>query len=276
MPRLVPRERPLPRRLKGTALGEVLLEGTRGELQEVLVAAQATSSAYTRRMKAPSCAAMPRQPPRGGGGDGGDGRRRRMGGCGLAGTPGAAAARLRLRRRRRRPPTPPPGRTPAHLSSKAASPLARSSDGRAAHTAPSDPGGEPGSATPVASARIATQTYSKHSSDPSPSPRCQISVRGPMSAPNSSRPDDRRRRARNGPGPSRRGFHAVARRRRVRRRPPPRAAARRGREAPKVGELRHNRGGITREGHAEEHLQRRRRRLRARRKSRASLASSRP
>ena len=41
VPRLVPRERSaLPRRLKGTALGEVLLEGTGGEFQEVLVAAQ--------------------------------------------------------------------------------------------------------------------------------------------------------------------------------------------------------------------------------------------
>ena len=52
----------------------------------------------------------------------------------------------------------------AHLSSKTARPCARSSAERPAHTAPSDPGGEPGSATPDASARIATQTYSKHSS----------------------------------------------------------------------------------------------------------------
>ena len=37
-------------------------------------------------------------------------------------------------------------------------------------------------------------------------------------------------------------------------------------KAPKVGELRHDRGGITRERNAEEHLQRRRRRLRARAK----------
>mmetsp|Transcript_6462 Transcript_6462/g.25047 ORF Transcript_6462/g.25047 Transcript_6462/m.25047 type:complete len:229 (-) Transcript_6462:773-1459(-) len=124
-----------------------------------------TSSAYTRRIKAPSC--IDDAPATSAGvaaatattdGDGG------TGGCGPPVCGDAAAAAAAALAAAAAADAAAGEDACAHLSSKAASPLARSSDGRAAHTAPRDPGGEPGSATPVASARIATQTYSKHSS----------------------------------------------------------------------------------------------------------------
>mmetsp|Transcript_6461 Transcript_6461/g.25040 ORF Transcript_6461/g.25040 Transcript_6461/m.25040 type:complete len:296 (-) Transcript_6461:10-897(-) len=81
VPRLVPRDgAPLPRRLKGTALGEVLLEGTRGELQEVLVAAQVNELGVHAADK--GAVVYRRRPGNlrgGGGGDGDDGRGRRHG-----------------------------------------------------------------------------------------------------------------------------------------------------------------------------------------------------
>ena len=280
VPGLVTRERAaLPRRLKGAALGEVLLEGTRGELQEVLVAAQRDElGVHPADEGAVARGGRPGNLRGGGGGDGsdyGDGAIGSPGVCRACGDAAAAAAAAAAALAAAAPAAAAAAAAAggedacAHLSSNAASPLARSSDGRAAHTAPRDPGGEPGSATPVASARIATQTYSKHSSGSvvvAPVAASEAAIRASADRIRARRAEPATPRA--GRGPSRRGF--------PRRRPPPPVRRRRRRrrerqrgeavKAPKVGELRHNRGGITRERNAEEHLQRRRRRLRARAK----------
>ena len=78
----------------------------------------------------------------------------------------------------------------AARSSTVASPRARSSAGRLAQTPPREKGGAPGSAAPVASARIATQTSSQHSdgssafvAPPPPPSRPIIAPKPPLATP---------------------------------------------------------------------------------------------